>query len=96
MAMGCWWRRVRFRGPRKRLLARRPSAKADKPAVEEIVVTAQKRKERLIDTPQSVSNLSSEDLAKLGAVQFRDFANTVPGLSFQTLGAAIRRYRCAV
>jgi len=55
--------------------------------LEEIVVTAQKRSERLIDTPQSVSVLSGEDLNKLGAVQFRDFATTVPGLDFTTTGA---------
>src|SRR5205807_1213614 len=45
------------------------------------------REERLIDTPQSVSVLSSNDIAKLGATKFSDFANTVPGLSFQTSGA---------
>ncbi len=55
--------------------------------LEEVVVTAQKRTERLIDTPQSVSVVSSADLAKLGAVQFSDFANTVPGLNFFTAGA---------
>jgi iron complex outermembrane recepter protein len=55
--------------------------------LEEIIVTAQKRPERLIDTPQSVTVLSSDALSKLGATQFSDFANAVPGLSFQTLGA---------
>jgi len=55
--------------------------------LEEIIVTAQKRAERLIDTPQSVSVLSADTIANLGAVQFSDFANTVPGLSFTTLGA---------
>lgn len=55
--------------------------------LEEIVVTAQKREERLIDVPQSVSVLTAKDLNKLGATQFRDFANTVPGLSFTTVGA---------
>lgn len=53
----------------------------------DIIVTAQKRDERLLDTPQSVTALSSADLAKLGAAQFRDFANTVPALSFTTQGA---------
>jgi outer membrane receptor protein involved in Fe transport len=53
---------------------------------EEIVVTAQKRRERLIEVPQSVSVLSASDLAKLNATQFRDFADTIPGLSFQTAG----------
>jgi iron complex outermembrane recepter protein len=55
--------------------------------IETIMVTAQKRAERLIDAPQSVSVLSEDDLAKINAVQFRDFANTVPGLSFSTAGA---------
>lgn len=55
--------------------------------MEEVIVTAQKREERLIDTPQSVSVLSANELAKIGATQFRDFANTVPGLSFVTAGA---------
>lgn len=55
--------------------------------LQEIVVTAQKREERLIDVPQAVTVLSSEYLAKLGATQFRDFANSVPGLSFTTAGA---------
>lgn len=59
------------------------------PPVEEpdVVVTAQKREERLLDTPQSVTALSAEDLAKLNATQFRDFANTVPALSFTSQGA---------
>jgi outer membrane receptor protein involved in Fe transport len=54
--------------------------------LEEVVVTAQKREERLIDVPQSVSVLSAADIARTGATQFRDFANTIPGLSFTTLG----------
>lgn len=57
--------------------------------LEEIVVTAQKRLERLIDVPQSVSVLTSDDLAKLSAVQFRDFANTIPGLTFMSFGAGL-------
>jgi iron complex outermembrane recepter protein len=61
------------------------------PVIEEVVVTAQKRLERLIDTPQSVSVLTSDSLGKLDAVQFRDFANTVPGLNFTTNGAGYTR-----
>ena len=64
------------------------SSRDDRAAIlEEVVVTAQKREERLLDTPLSVSVVSSEALAQLGATQFRDFADTVPGLSFQTFGA---------
>jgi iron complex outermembrane receptor protein len=57
----------------------------------EVVVTAQKREERLIDAPQAVTVLSAADLTKTGAVQFRDFANTVPGLSFTTLGTGMNQ-----
>ncbi len=54
--------------------------------LQEVIVTAQKRAERLIDVPQAVTVVSADDLAKLGAIQFRDFANTVPGLSFRSEG----------
>jgi len=54
--------------------------------LEEVVVTARKTAERLIDTPQSVTALTRTDLQRLNAVQFRDFANTVPALTFSTLG----------
>lgn len=53
----------------------------------DIVVTAQKRDERLIDTPQSVTAISAESLSRMNAVQFRDFANSVPALTFTTEGA---------
>jgi outer membrane receptor protein involved in Fe transport len=62
------------------------TAAAEEP-LDEIVVTAQKKEERLLDAPQSVSVLSSQDLGRMGATQFRDFANSVPGLSFSTAGA---------
>ena len=59
--------------------------------LEEVVVTAQKRAERLIDTPQSVTVLSSDDITRLGAVQLRDFATTVPGLTLSTAGAGFNQ-----
>lgn len=55
-------------------------------SLSELVVTAQKREERLIDVPQSVSVLQAEGFGRTGATQFLDFANAVPGLSFQTAG----------
>ena len=59
--------------------------------LEEVVVTAQKRAERLIDTPQSVTVLSSADITRLGAVQLRDFATSVPGLTLATAGAGFNQ-----
>lgn len=59
--------------------------------IAEIIVTAQKRSERLIDIPQSVSVVTAARLQTLDATQFRDFANTVPALSFTTLGAGLNQ-----
>jgi iron complex outermembrane receptor protein len=63
------------------------SARANEDDSEEIIITARKREERLIDVPQSITALTSADLGRLDATQFRDFANTVPALSFTTQGA---------
>ncbi|WP_404477470.1 TonB-dependent receptor [Novosphingobium sp. BL-52-GroH] len=62
-----------------------PSVAAQTPG--EIVVTAQKRSERLLDTPQSVTALSSDQLDAIAARKFVDFADSVPGLQFTTQGA---------
>ena len=54
--------------------------------LEEVVVTAQKFEEKLSETPLSVTAISARNLEALGATQFRDFANTVPSLTFTTSG----------
>lgn len=46
----------------------------------EIVVTAQKREQALIDVPQSVSVVSGETLERQQAFNFQDYAKLVPGL----------------
>ncbi len=48
--------------------------------VAEVVVTAQKREQALIDVPQSVSVVSQEALEKVQATNFSDFLKLVPGL----------------
>jgi len=55
--------------------------------LEEVVISAEKRPQRLIDTPESISVVSADSLDKIAATQFRDWANTVPGLDFSTAGA---------
>jgi iron complex outermembrane recepter protein len=47
---------------------------------EEIVVTAQKRSQTLIDVPQSVSVISAATLEQQGATGFADYLKNVPGL----------------
>jgi outer membrane receptor protein involved in Fe transport len=66
--------------------AESPNLPSQVQSLEEIIVTAQKRSERLIDVPQAVSVLTSEDLAAAGALQLRDFANSVPGLTYVGTG----------
>jgi outer membrane receptor protein involved in Fe transport len=51
------------------------------PVEGEIVVTANKRSERLIDVPASVTALDGADLRDSGALRFEDYQAKVPGLS---------------
>jgi len=55
-------------------------------ALEEVVVTAQKFEQKLSETPLSVTAISARNLEALGATQFRDFANSVPSMTFTTSG----------
>ncbi len=53
---------------------------ADREAGEEIVVTAQRRQQLLIDVPQSITVVSGETLETQQATNFQDYLNLVPGL----------------
>ena len=48
----------------------------------EIIVTARKQKESLIDVPESISVLSGAALNRLGVQDFLDYATKIPDLSF--------------
>jgi outer membrane receptor protein involved in Fe transport len=54
--------------------------------LEEVIVTAQKREERLMDVPASVSTISGERLALLQADTLSDVANFIPGLAVTSSG----------
>ncbi len=60
-------------------------AEADPPAMaagtEEIVVTAQKRSEKIQATPLSITAFSAVDLEKMGFTNFADLTNKVPSLA---------------
>ena len=47
-------------------------------AIEEIVVTAQKRTESVQDVPISITAISGEELARRGLIDMQDVARTVP------------------
>jgi iron complex outermembrane recepter protein len=61
-----------------------PAASGDSSnTITEIVVTAQKREEKLNTVPISISVLSAETLQDMGAKDIVDFAREIPGLSVQ-------------
>jgi iron complex outermembrane receptor protein len=49
----------------------------------EIIVTAEKRSERLMDVPMSITAETGEQLKKLGITQVADLADVVPGFTYQ-------------
>jgi outer membrane receptor protein involved in Fe transport len=55
-------------------------------AVDELVVTANKREQRLSDVAQAVQAISGEQLYKLGARSFTDYARNVAGLTIVDAG----------
>jgi iron complex outermembrane receptor protein len=48
--------------------------------VEEVIVTAQRRAEKLEDVPASVAVVSGETLAKAGTIRFTDFGQNITGV----------------
>jgi outer membrane receptor protein involved in Fe transport len=54
--------------------------------LEEIVVTATKRSERLQDVPLSVSAITAAEIQAHGFTQFADYLNSIPGVYFQDGG----------
>jgi len=53
---------------------------------DEIIVTARKRGEALLDVPFSVNALSEEQLRDRGTVNLEDLSRNVAGFSVQNLG----------
>lgn len=56
--------------------------------LDEIIVTAQRRQERLQDVPITVSTFSGKDLANAGVYTVRDLQNLVPGFTYSQFGTA--------
>jgi iron complex outermembrane receptor protein len=59
-------------------------------SLSEVVVTAQKRTERLQDVPISISALSEQDLARAGVAETRDLPSMVSGLVWSNQGAWVQ------
>ncbi len=61
--------------------------------VEEVLVTAQKRTERLIDVPVAVSAVSGDTLSAKNITDTASLVRTVPSLTFQQAGTANSSFR---
>lgn len=59
---------------------------SDEGKVEEVLVTAQKRTESVLDVPLSITALSSSELEALRAQRVQDFAFNIPNLTFANTG----------
>ncbi len=68
-----------------------PSSEESAARLEEIVVTAQKRAERLIDVPISIVALSADELEKRKVTRLDDLMMFVPGLAAQSNGGYVRK-----
>jgi len=51
--------------------------------LQEVVVTAQKRQEKLINVPMGVTAITSQSLQSMHLVDFADLETQVPGLSVE-------------
>ena len=60
-------------------------------SLSEVVVTAQKREERLIDVPISIVAMDSDELQKRNITNIDDLAAAVPGLAIESSGGYSRR-----
>ncbi|MES2826111.1 MAG: TonB-dependent receptor [Pseudomonadota bacterium] len=63
-----------------------PALAADTPALEEIVVTAQKRVQKLEDVPISISTVSGDKLEKTGITSAQGLADYVPSFNMTQTG----------
>jgi outer membrane receptor protein involved in Fe transport len=57
------------------------------PAVSEVIVTANKRSEKLKDVASSVTAISGAEINTLGIQEFRDYEKITPGLSLRDEGS---------
>src|SRR5450756_2488347 len=72
------------------LAAAAESADAAQPgALEEIVVTAEKRSERVVDVPISITSVSGATLQSAGVTGTMDLQQAVPGLRLDESGSNV-------
>jgi iron complex outermembrane receptor protein len=73
-------------GPAGAPVLEQPGASTAGAGTDDIVVTAQRREERLKDVPIAITAQSAKSLAEAGVTDTRDLARVVPGLTFSLQG----------
>jgi iron complex outermembrane receptor protein len=63
------------------------ASSSEAPVLQEVIVTAQKRSERLHDVPMTITAQTAAQLDAAGVVSTRDLVTVVPGLTFTAVGA---------
>ena len=74
-----------------RLYAADAPAESSGAALEEVVVTAQKRTENLQDVPVSITAIGTERLEQLNVQSFDDYVKYLPSVSYQSTGPGFSR-----
>jgi iron complex outermembrane recepter protein len=74
-----------------RLYAADAPAESSGAALEEVVVTAQKRTENLQDVPVSITALGTQRLEELNVQSFDDYVKYLPSVSYQSTGPGFSR-----
>jgi len=64
------------------VLGTAPASWADDLALEEVIVTATKRKANLQDLPQAITASTTDDIQRQGFAVLDDYANNIPSLAF--------------
>ena len=64
------------------VLGTAPAVYAVDPTLEEVIVTATKRKSNLQDLPQAITAFTTDDIQRQGFVVLDDYANSIPSLAF--------------
>lgn len=67
-------------------LAAQEQQSAEVAGIEEVIVTAQKREESLQDIPLSIRAIGQQELERIGALSFEDYARGQAGLGFNSAG----------
>ena len=65
----------------------------DTQVLQEIIVTATKRAEKLQDVPVAISAITAEDIQTRGFTNYADYLNTVPGVFFEDGGPGVSQIR---